>query len=366
MSSVSELRSKLQQIEHNLEIYDKSIEEIKKSIDGIISTLKNNAISLESNIWDKLLNQTPTTIPLNSLYNIPKNSSKDGEIIDYSVSSRDLSLKETISVNGKKVGIYTSGKTDALYVISSGLNQRERKELSYKLKDHLSNDQMAILTYDGDCYHYDSTNRLNCTANYSLVGKDLNGKMYSFQMTDNSEIVVDNGSKNDTLITTVNGMVIGNKMHMTMEANAEVEMNVRPKSNVDGGQVVTEFERLSFSGGTSLSTGNQFAEVSMKGNWQQYANTAENRQNGTWLNEHAGNNVVQVGNGPQGAYASRYHTVGHVDTPVIPVIVKAGNRAGSQRMQGTVCYHHDGNRPGYMSKDMLGFSQKVVTSWENI
>lgn len=283
--------------------------------------------------------------------------------IDYSVSNEDLRAYQTLTLSsGKQIPIYSCDKNSALYIISSGLNSNEKAELSSRLKGVLKDNQMAIVTYDNNLYHYDVTNRDNCTSNYALVA-NYNGKMFSFNTRSGVEIVCDNGSKNDTLITSYNGMILANRMNIRMETGAVVPITVDVKQNIEGGQRVTEFTRLSFSAGTYRSTGSEYASVRMGEGWQQYANTSQNKANGTWINENMTNKVVKVGSGPTGSYAQKYQTVGQVDSSSIPVIITAGDRAGSQTMQGTVCYHHEGARPGVSSKDMLYFTHTVVTNW---
>ncbi len=369
MGKVETLTQNLKNAENNISIYNQEIDSIKEKIDGIVATLKENdpyneemnaslTLYLSSGVSD-FSSLEVGIVPIKAV-------DFDDELIDYSVDESNLTLIKDYSINGKTVKLYKSNKTDAVYVITNGLSSKERKALTSSLKGVLSNDQMAIITYHGDCYRYNIKNASGCTSDYAVVGKTSNGKMYCFETTKNSEIVVDGGGKNDTLITSVNGMILANRMHITMETNAKLNIRVRVKDNVDGGQIVTEFERLSFSGGTKKSSGSEYARVYMQGDWQKYANTKENKANGTWINENNNNYVVTVGDGPQRKYFKNYKAVGHVDTKVIPVIIESGNKSGEQHMQGTVCYHHDGARPGHMSKDMLSFSQKIVSDWNNV
>lgn len=369
MEKVNILTKNLNNIKNNINIYNEEITTIKEKIDDIVNKLKDNSIELDSTIWDTMLSYNISDFSslekgLISINNININD----EIIDYSVTASNLSLKETIDINGKKINIYNSNKTDALYIISNGLTKTERKLLSSKLKNHLSNNQMSIITYNGNYYQYDANNKQNCTNDYAVIGKTDIGKMYAFETTNNTEIVTDDGrpKNSDTLVTSVNGMIIGNKMLITLETGAKINLKVRPQVKLGGGQTITEFERLSFSGGVHNSVGSEYATVTMDGDWQKYANTKENKQNGTWINENCTNNVVTIGNGPKGNYAKKYNVVGHVDNIVIPLTIKAGNTPGNQHMQGTVCYHHDGARPGYSSKDMLGFPQKIVSDWDKL
>lgn len=369
MSKLSELLKQLEVLNNNIAVYDGEIAELTDEINSVVDALKDDTISYDSNVFETILAKGAVDLSKyeNQLKNVPKVRSSD-LVIDYSVTYSDLKLKETIDINGKQVNIYTSSKTDALYVISSGLNKKDRRTLSKELKNHLSNDQMAILTFNGDLYQYDSSNKKGCTRDYKVIGKTDQGKMYSLETTKNSEIVCDDGhlGDNDTLITTVNGMIIANKMKIVTESGAVIKMNVTPQKKLQRGQVVTEFTRLSFSCGRKRSTGNDFGTIYMEGDWQKYANTQENKSNGTWLNENKTKNVAVVGDGPQRDYPGTYNVVGHVDSDVIPIILQAGQKPGSQNIQGTVCYHHDGDRKGYQSKDMLGYSQQVVTDWDNI
>ena len=368
MTKVNILNSNINSLKNNIQIYQEEIDQIKAKIDQVVKMMKENQ-KMDDTIWDTMLSYS-----LSDFSSLEKNLLSveyldvGDDIIDYSVTMSDLTLMKTINVNGKTVNIYKSRKTDAIYVISNGLNSNERKKLKSELKNHLSDNQMAIVTFNGDTYKYDITNKNNCTRDYEVVGKTDQGKMYSFTTRANSEIVVDDGHMNDsdTLMTSINGMIVENHMTVTMEKGTVLKMQVRPQRNLQGGQVVTEFERLSFSGGVHESIGSEYASVYMEGDWQKYANTRENKENGTWINENNNRNVVVIGKGPEKDYPKKYYTVGHVDTDVIPVIIEAGNKAGEQHMQGTVCYHHDGNRAGYTSKDMLAFNQVVVSDWYNL
>ena len=369
MGKIEQLTSNLSNAANNINIYGQEIDSLTEKIDGIIDVLKEND-PYNADLNNSLSFYLTTSVSDFSTLEIgimPITTTNFGdEIIDYSVDASNLTLKETISVNGKEIKIYKSNKTDALYVISNGLSEKEKKQLTSKLKSVLSNDQMAIVTYHNDYYKYNIKNANGCTRDYSVVGKTSEGKMYAFTTTKNSEIVVDGGGKNDTLITSINGMIIANRMQMTLETGTKISIRVRPKDNVDGGQIVTEFDRLSFSCGVNKSLGNEYGTVRLEGEWHKFENTKENKANGTWVNENANNYVVTVGDGPQRKYFKKYKSVGHVDTKVIPITIQAGNKDGGQHMQGTVCYHHDGNRPGHMSKDMLLYSQKIVSDWNKI
>ena len=369
MATIDVLRSNLANLENNLVIYEQEIDSLTNRVKEVITTLKDNSIELNSPAFDKILSYSSMDFSTleKGLLEVSK-VNVGNEIIDYSVTKKDLKIKESFTINGKSINIYTSTKTDALYVITSGLSQKERKQLNSELKKYLSKDQMAIVTFNGDYYQYNLFNKKGCTRDYAVIGKSEQGKMYAFETTSNSEIVVDDGHmyNSDTLITTINGMVIANKMNITMEAGVKINLKVRPQVRLQGGQIITEFSRLGFSSGTIKSSGSQYASVYMDGEWQKYANTPENKKNGTWINENNTNKVVTVGDGPQRSYPYKFYSVGHVDEAVIPIIIQAGNKAGSQRMQGTVCYHHDGARGGYESKDMLGFTQTVVTDWTKL
>ena len=369
MSRVAALRANIVSLENNLEIYDQEISSLTEKINEIVNTLKDNSIPLDSPIWDTMLSYSLSDFSSleNGLLDITPIEG-DGEIIDYSVTTGNLKIKETVNINGKQVNIYTSNKTAALYVITNGLTKEERKQLNSELKNHLKDNQMAIVTFHNDYYHYDANNKNGCTSDYAVVGKTRNGKMYSFETTKHTEIVTDDGrvKGSDTLVTSVNGMIVGDKMLITLETGAELNLKVRPQVKLGGGQTITEFERLSFSGGKHDSVGSEYASVYMEGEWQRYANTKQNKQNGTWINENNNKNVVTIGKGPTGTYAKNYREVGHVDNIVIPLTIRAGNQHGEQHMQGTVCYHHEGARPGFSSKDMLSFSQKIVSDWSKL
>jgi len=366
MGNIDTIKANISNVQNNITIYEKEIEEIQIKISSIVSLLKDNE-SIPANLNISLMGTLSkgvsdfSSLEL-SLLSVESKILMD-DIIDYSVTANNLRLKESITINGKTVNIYVSGKTKALYVISDNLGKNDRALLRSTLKNHLSNNQMAIVTYHNDYYTYDIKGIKKCTSDYDVVGKTKDGKMYAFVHMDNSELVTDNGTQNDTLLTIVNGMVVSNRMCIVMEKNTELKINVKVKDNISGGQVVTEYERLSFSAGKSASTGGEYAHVEMEGNWQKYANTKENRANGTWINENNNNNVVIVGDGPKGSYKNRYRAVGHVNGTMIPLVIISGNRQGEQHMQGTVCYHHDGIRPGWSSKDMLSFSQKIVSEW---
>ena len=369
MGKIEILTSNLSNAENNISIYDQEIAKITEKIDGILKVLKQNDpynAELNSSISFYLSSGVTnlSSLDVSLLKIIPTNF--DNELVDYSVTASDLTLQKTITVGGKQVKIYSSSKTDALYVISNGLNTNEKKTLTSALKGVLGNNQMSIVTYNNNYYKYDISNPNGCTRDYAVVGKTDNGKMYSFATTKSSELVVDNGGSNDTLITSINGMVLANRMLITMETNTKLNLRVRVKDNIDGGQTVTEFERLSFSSGVSKSAGGEYGSVYMEGDWQKYGFSKENKERGTWINENKNNLVVTVGAGPKGSYARKYKSIGKVDDKIIPIIIETGSRSGEQHIQGTVCYHHEGKRPGYMRKDMLSFSQKIVSNWSNI
>lgn len=374
MSKLDILNGNLRNLQNNLNVYGQEIDTITNKIKEVVVLLNDTSIALDSPLFDTTLANGVSDLSAleNGLLTIA-NIHVGDEIIDYSVNAANLTQKDTIIINDKQVNLYRSNKTDALYVISNGLTQKERTLLISKLQGYLSKDQMAIITFNGDYYHYDGFNKGACTKDYAVVGKTDKGKMYAFRTGKNTEIVTDDGriKGSDTLVTSINGMIIGNKMEMLLESDAEINLRVRPQINLGGGQTITEFTRLSFSGGSHDSVGSEYVVVSMDGDWQRYANTRENKQNGTWINENNNKNVVTVGNGPQRSYAAEYKPVGHVDSYVIPVTVRARAinpkvKVVSQHMQGTVCYHYDGNRPGIGSKDMLGYPQLIFSDWQNL
>lgn len=372
MATIDILNSNLKSLENNLSIYEQEIESLTSRIKEVVTTLKDGNPELKSPILDKILLYSSIDFSKleNKLLEISK-VSVDNEIIDYSVKGSDLTLKESFSINGKTINIYISSKTDALYVITKGLNQKERKKLNSELKNHLSNDQMAIVTFNGDYYQYDMTNSKRCTQNYDVVGKTDKGKMYSFMWKKNSsQIVVDDGNKNNrNLITTINGMVIANRMDIKMEPDTEINIKVRPKRMIGGGQTVEEYRRLAFTQGSSV-------RVTMDGKWGNFSNTPRNRQNGTYISDWSGGGqgkpnhcVVSVGDGPSEDYAYTHHTVGHVDSDVIPVTLKSTSNCKSQQIDATVSYNFSGNRrkgDTSHSKDFLRFYQQTVNDWYKI
>ena len=384
MSRLDVLQSNLGALEKNISIYDKEIETLTEKINDVVTKLKEDNVDYADNVFNTILSNGKSNLASfeNSLLSL-KSMDVGDEIIDYSVKSSDLSLKKTISINGKQVGIYTSKKTDALYVISNGLSQKERKQLQSELKYHLSNDQMAILTFNGDCYQYDIKNKARCTRDYAVVGKTDKGKMYSFEMEKDSEIVVDDGGANHTAMTLLNGMVIANFMTQTMETNAKVDLQARIKQNIDGGQKVTAFTRMVFSGGTHLSTGSEYASVYMDGDYLKYAYNGPDMYDSTKVYDNPGKEhqvdskyterYVTVGNGPSAGstYTGTKHSVGTIPYAIIPFSVESGSQVGTQRMQATLCYFYEGVRSKvhnntHGAKDMLKHRQRVVADWSNL
>lgn len=374
MATIDVLKSNLANLENNLFIYEQEINSLTDRIKEVVTALNDDNVDLSTPVWDKML--AYSSIDFSTLEKklrfITKVDSGD-EIVDYSVTQKDLTLQKTIYVNGKEVNIYTSNKTDAIYVIAdfNFNNYKDRKQLIGSLKDKLGDDQMAILTYGNNLYHYDMTNSKICSQNYDVVGKTDEGKMYAFKWKKNSsQIVVDDGNKNNrNLITSINGMVIANRMDIEMEPDTEINIKVRPKRNIGGGQTVEEYRRLAFTQGSSV-------RVTMDGEWVNYSNTLENRQNGTYISDWSGggqgnpnHRVISVGDGPSEDYAYTRETVGHVDSDVIPITLKSTSNCQSQQIDATVSYNFSGNRrkgDTSHSKDFLRFYQQTVKDWYKI
>lgn len=372
MATIDILKSNLRSLENNLGIYEQEIDGLTERIREVVDTLKSDNIELNSPVWDKILAYSSLDFSKleKSLLDVSKINVSD-EIIDYSVKGSDLTLKENFSINGKTISIYKSSKTDALYVITNGLNQKERNQLNGELKNHLSSDQMAIVTYNGDYFKYDVLNKNNCTVNYDVVGKDENGKMYAFRWRNDSHVNVDDGGKDRTLLTSINGMILADNMDLVMETNTNIHLKVRAKRNILGGQTVEEFVRLAFT------PGDKSVSVKMDGDWQKYANTVENKRNGTWVSNWSGggegkpnHRAVAVGNGPTKKYDYTWETVGYVDSDVIPITISSTDKAGGQVLNGSVNYHFSGDRtkndkdhPNSTSKDFLAYHQSTVLNW---
>lgn len=403
MYDINSLRASINELEKKLAGMENDIAGLEESTREIITTLKDDSVPLDSPVWDTLLAKG---VPDLSFSNGEKENHGDvNGIIDYSVTMDDLSLIDTITIGGKAVNIYSSSKTDAVYVISNGLNRRERKELLSEMKNHLSNDEMAIVTYSGDCYHYelgrdnnDHTKSLKklCTDDYSLVGKTEEGKMYCFQTIkkneqngiEGSEIVVDDGfyldtgKGNSTLMAICNGMVISNKMRLTMETDTKLKINAAVKEKTEGGQRVTAFTRLVFSSGVRDSAGNEYGTVNMIDGYEKYAYNGLDVYDDTKIYDEPGmhnqvdkkylSRVVYVGDGPSSGedYLKGKSSVGQVDSTIIPLEIQSGNTKGAQTIQGTVCYFYEGNRSkknggSHGSKDIFFFSQHVEDDWSN-
>lgn len=392
MSRLETLYANLENLKKNLDIYENEITILKDTINNTVDTLKNNTIAFDSPVWDTLLSSGKTDISslekgLLSITNIKNNYD---EIIDYSVNASNLTLKETIDINGKTVKIYDSNKTDALYVISKGLTKKERKQLVIELKNHLSNDQMSILTFNGDYYHYDITGKNSCTTDYAVVGKTDKGKMYNLETINipddkahSSEYIYENGRGNHTAVTIFNGMVLANQMKQNMETGTVLNFVAKVKEDTDGGQKITAFRRLTFSGGTHESTGSEYATVHMEGDYQKYAYNGPSIYDNTKVYDEAGptgtevnkkylNRYVTVGNGPSkdANYVKGKTSVGKIENTYIPFVVEAGNKSGEQRMQATLCYCYEGNRVSvrgtHGGKDMLKHYQNVVSNWNEL
>ena len=397
MSELSALAYKLSKLKDDLKKYEKEIDRLNGEIPDIINQLKEDGSGVDlANILDM------------SGKGVSPRTSKPGEIIDYSVTMEDLNYKETITIGDKEVIVYTSSKTDALYVISNGLTKSGRKELLSEMKNHLQDDQMAIVTFNGDCYRYDLgrnnkdssvSTKSNCTNDYSLIGKTTEGKMYCFQTIEKNKdkningsgVIVDDGyippvkggTGNSTLMATVNGMVIANNMRLTMETDTTLDMYAVVKENTEGGQRVTAFKRLVFSSGTKDSTDNQYGTINMTGDFEKYAYNGPKEYDDTKVYDDPGHGdskvdkkylerFVTVGDGPSSGsdYTKGKHSVGHVDSTAIPLRVQSGSKAGDQTIQGTVCYFYEGERSKFNknthgSKDMFAFSQHVVEDWSN-
>ena len=368
---ISSLESSLSECISNIATYYQMIYEIKAAIDGTVEMLKQ-----ESNL--EVVNIALANGPYNT-ENLKKNIvavstvKPSGNMINYSVNQSDLIFKDSLLINGQEVKLYTAKNTDAVYVVASFDQKygKERKELIKSLKDVLPKNTMAIVTYGNSLYHYDTNNEKNCSTNYDVVGKTDAGRMYAFKWRKDSQVIVDNTGKDRTLITTINGMVLANQMDLVMETDANIHIKVRPKTNILGGQTIEEFVRLAFT------PGNKNVSMTMDGEWQRYANTPENKANGTWISNWSGggegkpnHRAVSVGAGPSEKYAYTQATVGHVDSPVIPVTIRSTNKAGYQLLNGSVNYHFSGARRNNdkdhrnaTSKDFLSYHQTTVKDW---
>lgn len=389
MSRLDVLNNNLADLKNNLNVYGQEIDAITNKIKDVVGLLKDTN-DLGSPLLDTTLANGTTDLSLyeKDLLSIANTHSKE-EIIDYSVTMDDLSLKETIVIDGKDVNIYTSRKTDALYVISDGLGVMARNELIKELKNHLSDNQMSIVTFYGDCYYYDITGKNGCTKEYAVVGKTDQGKMYNIETVNirqdkarSSEYVFANGRGNDTPFTIFNGMILANQMRQNMEAGAVLKFVAYVKDDTDGGQNITAFRRLTFSGGTHESTGSEYATVYMDGDYQQYAYNASSEYDDTKIYDEAGKDgnvdlkylkrYVSVGDGPpeNAKYTAGKNCVGHIDNAYIPFVVEAGNKDGSQRMQATLCYCFEGNRADLLHKNagksILKHFQVVYSDWNDL
>ncbi len=346
--SVSYYKQKVDECANNISIYEGEIAALEEKINTIVDQLRSNELS----VVEACLNTPVSNFSKEEESLVPYEDTKeitdlDGTI-DYSVTADDLIENGTIDVNGKKVKVYKSKKTDAIYVISSDLTKKEKKQLIRSVSDQLNNNQMAIVTYNGDYYHYDINSAANNTRDFSVVGKTAEGKRYAFSTRHNSEMNVDDGGVNDTLLTRINGMVLENRMDLVAETGTKLTFNIGVKKNMEGGQTVTEFTRLSFSVG---SQGGRYANIHLDDDWIQYARINEH---------HPERGFVTVGANT----TSKNKIIGHVDGTDIPVVFEAGDKSGEHMMQGTVCYLHTGNRPGHSSKDMLTMFQTVTNNWD--
>ena len=361
-SNLSSVKNNIANAETNIGIYQDEITKLKEKINEVMALLKENSFSDE--YTSKLRGMISTGVSDFSTIDAGLKAvsfiKPGSELIDYSVGNGDLIYKDSISINGKTVNVYSSRNTDALYVISNGLTNEERKQLRGELKNHLQEDQMAILTFHGDYYNYDISDRRNCTNDYSVVGKTENGKMYSFTTSGRSEINVDDGGSNDTLMTSINGMVLANRMNMTMEEGTQIVLQTRPKDNINGGRTVVAYTRLTVSGGEHSSVGSEHATVALADDWARYSHIRVNSKKGNY-------DIVTVGDGPTSTkYTGKFNEYGNVQDKVISIGVEA-TKAGSQGMQATIEYEHEGSKIRYshQSKDMLFYPQYVVSDWDN-
>ena len=408
MSKIDDLKRQLSECEANIRKYDGQIGDLKISLDDIANMLQDETATVEA-LEVIISNGEITTLDENGKFITIK---KDyAYIIDYSVTKEDLVEVDEIEINGATVKIYSSKKTDALYVVSpfeQKNNTKKRNELITKLKEIIPEDKIAILTYGDNLYQYDINNSNNCTTNYDVVGKDQNGKMYAFKWQDRKNEdqykshIVANDSGNRDLIVSLKGMVLANCMDLYMEGatkneegqfvGTEVHINFKPRDKIIKNQVIEEFVRLAFP-----SSEEKGIFATMDGEWQNFANTKENKNAGTWISNWEGDygegvpngKAVFVGNRPLPNLKEPYiydytkQFVGHVDTETVPVTITTAKPTETRysndefQLNASVNYHFSGDRntievfdengkkiKNDTSKDFAAFYQFTVKDWK--
>ena len=198
MSDIVNLEKSLQSLEKDIKEYNNIINKLSLKIDEIIKSLGNNSMDLDSVTFDNILNSYQNTLDLNISRDI-------NGLLDYSVDMEDLKEYDTVSLsNGETYTIYFCNKNDALYIVSNINNNDLKKEMFVNSKDKIKNDQMLIITFDGNPYKGNVYNTSESTTKFGMMAKNSEGKVLAFNnVSENTSAI-----PRSELVVSYNGLAL--------------------------------------------------------------------------------------------------------------------------------------------------------------
>ena len=193
--------------------YNTNIEKLVEEIETILTELREDNGDCDFN-------------KINSMNSIIPNYSS-GLLFDYSVNWNDLKNYSSITLSdGNTYTIYSCNKTGSLYIISDIQdNHTLKKEMFVALKDKINNDQMVIVTFDNEPFHYNVYDITNSSNKFGFVAKNSDGKAICYHNYNaNEKIYTKCKMPWKEAIVSYKGFVMPSHGAISVENNAQFDM----------------------------------------------------------------------------------------------------------------------------------------------